>query len=77
MNRLAGGPGAPWSIVVPVVLWRTVGNGVPVDRVSVDRNGTKNRFANGYGTDDVTIRIIMGLFGIIWESVFMGIICKS
>ena len=32
-----------------------VGNDLPVDRILVDSNGSKNRYVNGYSTSDVGI----------------------
>ena len=41
-----GSYGCGWWLVVQV------GND-PVDRVSIDRNGSQNGYANGYSTGDV------------------------
>lgn len=49
--------------IVRLELWGRYHN-IPVDRVPDYSNGTKNGFANGYGTGDVGIRIILELFGI-------------
>ena len=50
-----------WLIVV-VGGW--FGRTDTVDKVSVDRNGSKNGSASEYGTGDVGIRVKVGLFGV-------------
>ena len=45
--------------------------------MTVYSNRTKTDSQSGYGTGDIAIRIIMGLFWIIWESGFVRIICES
>ena len=40
-----------------------IGN-VPVNRVSTDRNGSKNGYAKNTVLDDVGIRVKMGLSGV-------------